>query len=381
MKSTIHQFLNDRRGNFGILSSLLLPVLLGAAGLAVDVSSMMLAKQDAQNYADGAALAASSALADDDIGESAAKLLAGDFLKAQGTALAGTTPTIMVQTTPGANNSKTFTVDVSFNQTISLSPLMSIFGKKTATIAINSRSVSNRGASNSLSMFLVLDRSGSMQTSTTTVKSTTVACHYYYMPNTSTVKDGGSKTPCYYQRIEGLKLAADTLFATFASVDPNLNLIRTGAVSYNSGKQTESQLAWGWSAADNYIDALTPTGGTSSTGAFKVALDALTATTEDAAHKNKNGLAPKKAIVFMTDGENSASSDDTSTLTHCATAKSKGITVYTVAFSASDQGKNLLSKCATSSATFFYADSASELTAAFKSIGQVAATGLPRLTQ
>ena len=42
----------------------------------------------------------------------------------------------------------------------------------------------------------------------------------------------------------------------------------------------------------------------------------------------------------MTDGENSSSSDDKNTLTHSAIAKSKNVTVYTVAFSASDRGKN-----------------------------------------
>jgi len=37
------------------------------------------------------------------------------------------------------------------------------------------------------------------------------------MPNTSVVKDGGNMTPCYYQRIEALKLSFDTLFSTFAT--------------------------------------------------------------------------------------------------------------------------------------------------------------------
>lgn len=381
-KRRIRAFVSDIGGNFGIMTAVLMPVLIGSAGVAVDFSNMLLTKQNLQNYADGAALAASSALASNGITEVQAKSLATDYLKGQMTGEGLTvSPQITVSTVTGVNNSKTYTVDLAFDLSMALSPMMSVFNQQTAKISISSRSTSSRGASNSLSMYLVLDRSGSMQTSTTSIKSTTQPCHYYYMPNASTIKDGGSKTPCYYQRIEALKLAADTLFSTFATADPSAGLIRTGAVSYNSAKQTETPLAWGWSATDNYIDALTPTGGTSSTGAFKVALDALNSTSEDTIHKNKNGLTPNKAIVFMTDGENSSSSDDTTTLTHCATAKSKGITVYTVAFSASDQGKNLLSKCATSAATFFYAENATDLTAAFKTIGQVAATGLPRLTQ
>jgi len=382
MRELLKELARDRHGNFGMMTAILMPVLIGSAGLAIDFSNMLLSKQNLQNYSDGAALAASSALADDDITETQAKALASDYFKGQmsGEGVSAI-PSVSVTTISGPNNSKTYTVDVSYTYTLNLSPLMSVFNKDSVTIPVSSRSTSARGASNSLSMFLVLDRSGSMQTSTTSIKSLTTACRYYYMPNTSTVKDGGNKTPCYYQRIEALKLASDTLFSTFATADPSASLIRTGAVSYNSAKQAETALAWGWSASDSYIDKLTPTGGTSSTGAFKVALDALLSGTEETEHQKKNGLTPNKAIVFMTDGENSSSSDDKNTLTHCATAKSKNVTVYTVAFSASDQGKNLLSKCATSSATFFYADNATELTAAFKSIGQVAATGLPRLTQ
>lgn len=382
LRRKFRELVGDSGGNFAMMTAVLMPVMIGSAGVAIDFSNMLLTKQNLQNYADGAALAASSALASNGISEAQAKSLATDYLKGNMAGEGATiSPTINVSTVTGVNNSKTYTVDLAFDQSLNLSPMMRVFNKQTAQISISSRSTSSRGASNSLSMYLVLDRSGSMQTSTTSVKSTTTACRYYYMPNSTTVKDGGNKTPCYYQRIEALKLAADTLFSTFATADPSASLIRTGAVSYNSAKQTETALAWGWWAADSYIDALTPTGGTSSTGAFKVALDALNSTSEDTLHKNKNGLTPNKAIVFMTDGENSSSSDDTTTLTHCATAKSKGITVYTVAFSASDQGKNLLSKCATSAATFFYAENASDLTAAFKTIGQVAATGLPRLTQ
>lgn len=55
----IIDFGRARDGNFSLLFAILLPVLLGSVGLAVDVSSMMRAKSSLQNAADAAVLAAS----------------------------------------------------------------------------------------------------------------------------------------------------------------------------------------------------------------------------------------------------------------------------------------------------------------------------------
>jgi len=52
------RLLADRSGNFGIMSALLIPILLAAAGGAVDVSSAFLQKADMQGSLDAAVLAA-----------------------------------------------------------------------------------------------------------------------------------------------------------------------------------------------------------------------------------------------------------------------------------------------------------------------------------
>lgn len=54
----MRHFWHDKAGNFGILTALLAVPLFGAAGVALDISQAMVVKQDLQNAADAAALAA-----------------------------------------------------------------------------------------------------------------------------------------------------------------------------------------------------------------------------------------------------------------------------------------------------------------------------------
>jgi hypothetical protein len=54
------KFLNDRRGNFGVLAALMMPVLLVAAGGVVDMGNAFMQKQDMQEKLDGAVLAAAA---------------------------------------------------------------------------------------------------------------------------------------------------------------------------------------------------------------------------------------------------------------------------------------------------------------------------------
>lgn len=105
------------------------------------------------------------------------------------------------------------------------------------------------------------------------------------------------------------------------------------------------------------------------------------ATTENTAHKAKNGQVATKYIVFMTDGDNNNTSDDTLTLQWCDTARKNNVQVYTVAFMAPDRGKNLLKSCATTTANYFQAEEAADLIAAFKAIGEKASAMATRLTK
>jgi len=56
--------LSDERGAIVIIVGLMLPILVGLASLAVDVGYSMVTRNELQNIADGAALAATGQLGD-----------------------------------------------------------------------------------------------------------------------------------------------------------------------------------------------------------------------------------------------------------------------------------------------------------------------------
>lgn len=118
-------------------------------------------------------------------------------------------------------------------------------------------------------------------------------------------------------------------------------------------------LLWGW----NLLDSSKPLTG----GKTKAEMDASQGT---------------KAIVLMTDGDNTLSVDypwhwgndaaaaNTKTAALCTNAKDDGIMIYTVSFMVTNPTSiDLLQNCATDAAKAFNADSAAELSMAFQEIG------------
>jgi Flp pilus assembly protein TadG len=382
----LKEFASDKAGNFGIVTAILLPVLIGAAGLAVDVSNAMQVKTQLGAIADSASLAAASALGSKKITTAAqAKALAQDFAKAQLTGVgvdpSAFTISVEVKTTILNSLSNKYEVSVVINGLTDTS-LMQVFGKKTMNVANASTAMSSTGTQNSLSMYLVLDRSGSMQASVLASIKNFTTCTYYYMNAAQTTLYSQKNVyPCYNQRIEVLQSSVDGLLATLLKADPDKKFIRTGADAYSSDKFDPQDLDWGTAGVSKYVGEMDPEGGTSSTNAFKEAVDSLLDPMEDSAHKNKNGLTPKKYVLFMTDGENNSSSDNTKTLAQCKRAKDAGVTVYTVGFMLSSvTAKTFMLSCASSATTYYDAQDGSLLNAAFASIATQTAGGLPLLT-
>jgi Flp pilus assembly protein TadG/uncharacterized protein YegL len=366
------------------MAALILPVGLGAAGLALDMSKMIATKGALQNAADAAALAAASALANKGITTDEAKTLAADFIAGQMANQTGgmeeeletpfdfsscTHVDVQDQTTVGT--AKKYNVTVTTCYDVEYSALSAFLGQEGGRLTVKSSTESTTEAKNALSMYLVLDRSGSMAEYTNTV-SGSYTCRY------------GRKTyTCYtyYDKITALRIAATNLMNQLSTADPDTALVRTGSVSYNSAMQTANPLAWGETATKTYISKLTADGGTDSGLAFKTAYQALVASSENTAHMNKNGQVPSKYIVFMTDGDNNYTSADTETKKWCDLARTNGIEVYSVAFMAPSRGQALLSYCATTSAHYFAAEDADDLNAAFEYIGERATETATRLTQ
>jgi Flp pilus assembly protein TadG len=396
----------DRQGNFGLMAALLLPVLLASGGVAIDVTNMMMAKNHLQDATDSAALAASSALANEAATQAQAKLMAMEFVKTQmqnwkssgmspeeltafNEAFSKGTSIEIIEQKAALGNAKSYDVTVKSKFSLPLNGMTRLLGRDTAEVAAVSKSFGSAEAKNALSMFLVLDRSGSMAWKTNAIDSTKTSCNIYeesYWPNAKW------KTPCYVSKIASLKLAVANLLTQLKVADPTSFYVRTAGVSYNDKQDSAGSLDWGTTKSLDYVNALAATGGTDSSGAFKAAVTALLKTgknSEEKIHTAKNGqTAPKKYIVFMTDGENNyyqgRSDDKTSdaqTKESCREAKDNGIEVFAVAFMAPTRGQNLLKDCATDKSHYFQAEDSAALVAAFKTIGEKASELSVRLTQ
>lgn len=214
--------------------------------------------------------------------------------------------------------------------------LMGIVGKDKVTVPTASRVVFDKQDGAAVSLFLVLDKSGSMH--------------------------GQGK-------IGTLKIAIAEMAAQFEKNDPEAKFVRTGAVSYNHERQAATGLAWGASHVNAYAQLLEAEGGTSSTDAVATALQAINRVEEAELHGERNGQTPRKVMVFMTDGNNNRSADDQATRALCSQAKASGVEIYSIAFKAPVRGQQLLKNCASSVETYFDAQNRQQLVDAFVKIG------------
>lgn len=398
----VRRLLKDRSGNFGIMTAIALPVLLAGGGVAMDVSNMVLTRSQMQAATDAAALATASALAagtaDATTGQSFGKdFVAGEmsnFLGSDATTVAalkaGTTVSI-VPSVDVTTLAKIYTVTVNASYSLPVNGMTHLLGWNNVTIGTSSGSTSTgavTSAGKALSMFLALDRSGSMAWVTDTVDTTQKKCYNY---TSSSWPNAVYGSPCYVTKIAALKQAVGTLFDQLAAADPKSTLVRTGALSYTDSTDTGSPetLKWGTSSARTYVNSLptVPQGGTDSSGPMNTAYTSLIASSEATAQALKGNATFNKYIVLMTDGENTGHSNvwdqslDTKTLATCTNARNAGITIYTVAFMAPTNGQNMLKSCAGVAANYYEADDMADLIAAFKSIGQKASDQTTRLTQ
>ncbi|MFD1746916.1 pilus assembly protein TadG-related protein [Rhizobium helianthi] len=413
------RFWRNQDGNFGIMTALLLPVALGVGGMAMDVTEAVRERSNLQNIADSATLAAASKMSRDDISPAEAEAMAkkellGQYLASMRqngmsedaiTAMEDELLKNMVATatvTSAGGSNKNFEVKLTLKSKIALNGLTRILGFTYLPVAVNSTSASAREG-NALSMYLVLDRSGSMAWDTTTVDpiNPTKTVTGWYNCGWSQCY-GPYQTTNYVTKIAALKAAAGVLFSELqkASAPDSTNatvqesaakeLIRIGAVSYTHETQTERKPAWGTTAARSYVMALpeVPEGGTDASGAMAVAFADLKSLnpTETAQHKSKKNHSFSRFIVLMTDGEMTGYSNswnkgiDDKVRAACNEAKADGITVFTVAFMAPANGKSLLQACASNQESYYESSNMTQLVAAFGDIGRKAAKTQTRLT-
>ena len=331
----------DQRGAIALISAIVMPVLVLISLVAVDFTMMQNARTKVQASVDAAVLAASveaGKLDDLDDGGEVLKSLKSTFgpffLSNLGS------DDYLDQRLEGIEyhpESRRVEATVSFRYP---SLVRAFNGRSDLRYQVAASTFLDSKEKNSLSMVLVLDKSGSM----------------------------GSEG-----RMTALKAAVNALSQQFQETDPDKNFIRVGAVAYDSRMlRYKISPQWGPQAANKFAQGLRSYGGTNSSSAVRKAYKYLSGSREAREQAKRNNSTLQRVIVFMTDGENNYSKHDVLTWRYCNAAKKQEIQIYTVAFRAPPRGQSLLKKCASAPENYFPAGSAEELIAAFKLIGESA---------
>lgn len=382
MKSKLKSLIRKSDGNFAMMAALVVPVLFMAGSLALDTTNGMSMKIRLQNAVDSAALATATRLyQEEDLSLEDAKAFAAKFLEGQVQedfpAYSNMTVAPTVTITPETKNGRTiWHIAISMSGTQALTPMARVLGQDSLTVDVVGKSVSAGETQGSISMALVLDKSGSMGWDLPLGSGTGDVVD----PDDILVGPDGLPLASA-DKMTILKIAVNALVAQFETADPERKYIRLGASSYDYQLQGTQDLRWKPSKTGDFVNSLSAGGGTDSTDAFGWAYAKLMKQSENTKHENKSGQMPKKFIVFMTDGSNNYSSADSSTKKLCNDAKADDIVIYSVAFAAPDAGKALLSYCASTSEHYYDATSSAQLIQAFKNIGQEASTVVSRLTE
>ncbi|MEB2845634.1 vWA domain-containing protein [Endobacterium cereale] len=408
------RLLNDRGGNFGIITAIVAPLAFGAAGIAIDITQAMQIKAELQAMADSASLAASKAMSEDDLTpaqakERAEKIYAGQMVNYLKTGketdaeidemIAAQKAALKITIAEAANGSrgKTYTITVASTYQMPVNAMTGLITGSNMNLATSSTAASATESTNGISMYLALDRSGSMSFKTSTVIKNASCVNYtennWGNKNVTNTRDSRyiwPEKPCYVRKIDALKTAAGSMFTALNTADKNSNLVRVGAVSYTDETQSASSIDWGTSKAAKYVSNLPsiPEGGTDANGAMTAAINALKSSnsTEKDAHSKKGNNSFSRFIVLMTDGKMTGYSAnfnynlDQGVRAKCDAAKKDGIQVYTVAFMAPSEGKSLLNYCATDSSYYYEPDDMEDLVKAFGEIAEKAAKATTRLT-
>ncbi len=401
----------NKDGNFGILTAILIPVTIATAGVALEMTNAMQAKANLQNALDAATLSSATAFMHENENVSAdqAARQAQAFIveetskrmgdsagyteeqkkKLQEDMMKNTNVTASIDDNVAGKNYK-ITADLNYN--MQLNPLISLITSRTVTIGVTSTAVSSISKGSPLSMYLVLDRSGSMSFKTDTIDTTKSSCANYTESNWGQSQSKVTSSPCYINKSASLKTAVNYLVDTLNKADysyvkkgnPESKLIRTGAIGYSDVTYSAQATNWGTTKVNDYVKAIPayPEGGTNAYTALNNAYAALrkSNTTEATAHKGNGSSSYERYIVFMTDGEMSSTSIDTNVRTMCQTIKNDGIKIFSVAFMAPTNGKSLLQYCASSAENYYAPENMSEIVEAFGEIARKMNDETSRLT-
>ncbi len=331
------KFIRNKEGNIAMTFGIALMPIILSVGAAVDYSNTERLKSKMANSVDAGLLAAAALVVEtvDLDNKSAVETAARTQFMAYASA-----------NYPGIRGTRYRAHNLSYNpDTKELSAklnfdystfVLRIIGKPTISVEVIAKTKIQLKAGGAISMFLVLDKSGSMSLS---------------------------------GRMTTLKVAVNSLTTQFETADPTHQYVRMGAVAYDKRARTRERLGWGSTRTNRFVQRLRAHGDTNSTNAVRIADRELNNSRENREHNNRSGQVPEKIMVFMTDGANNRRRWDRATIRNCNIAKRHQIEIYTVAFQAPSRGRTLLRRCASDNAHYFEASNASELIQAFNKIG------------
>ncbi len=314
---------------FGIT---LLPILI-AVGVAVDYTNASAVQQKLAGTTDAIALASARAYKDVDGRESV-----GDaFLE---TNMDNYNSPVTVTNLDVDFDDAAKTVRVTMTADVP-TYIMNIAGYDKQTITLTSLVSYEGHVSEPVSLGMVLDVSGSMNWS---------------------------------NKIGTLRTAATHLLDKLDAADPDGIYVRTGLTTYYSSIRNTVTMDWSVDHTRSIIQGLWASGGTRSTAAVSATGGWLIGNSELALHEQQpvhegEEFNLHRFLIFMTDGDNNYSSDDTLTQAQCDLIKADGIEIYSVAFEAPAGGQALLEYCASSEDHYFDAVDSATFLAAFEEIG------------
>lgn len=337
----IGRFFRHTSGNVAMIFGITVLPLLLTIGMAIDLNNQTRVQQRLAAVADAAALAAAKSSGD----EETMQEVANNYLTANGAPDLGDGVTLTSSSVTFDPDTDRLTVELTARMDTSM---MGIAGINHLDVHAKTVTGLEATAGTPVSLVLVLDVSGSME---------------------------------WNGKIEDLKTAATTLLDQLAAADTQGNRLRTGLVTYNSSVQDVDQMDWGIAHTRATVQVLTANGGTASTGAMNKAKAWMVGQDEETAHVNESGQEPLEFVIFMTDGDNNDSKDDTRTKKRCNKIKDHGATIFSVAFEAPSGGQALLENCATSEEHYFDAQNSEEFLEAFDLILEQITTSMLRIVE
>jgi len=333
----ITDFKNDESGNIAVMFSIVLLLLLGGVGVAVDISQMLSNRQKVADIADTTALAA--ALVAREGNTSRNKKAKDHFL--ENVALKKSIEIRDDVDIIFDDSAKEVTVKVAAKTEFFL---MHIFGHSEKDVTASATVGYAIDYIPPISIAFAFDTSGSM----------------------------GDLTTDDQVKIDALKQATSDLFTAMFEASERPTLLKaamtTSFSTYNTDIIVYDENRTGYEHILNTMEndpLFVAYGGTNSTPSVQFAFGQLKA--QEAVELDDKWSGH---LIFMTDGDNNQTDWDKQTLSACENAKALGYRIYTVAFAAPKKGEDLLEDCASDKKLAFKSKNAQKLKENFETIGR-----------